>query len=80
VAGVGAALVSAGITVAVLAGNPSPSTTPAQTAAPQVKACEIVIEGDATNVVLGAEGDHFVIPRVDGSYTYTITWSPAKKC
>jgi len=40
----------------------------------------IIIEGDATNVVLGAGGDHFVVPRVDGSYSYTITWSPAKKC
>ena len=27
----------------------------------------IIIEGDATNLVLGGEGDHFVIPRVDGS-------------
>jgi hypothetical protein len=134
VAGLGAAFVSAGITIAVLAGNPSPSATPAQIAAPQVKACEIaplielasaenggggiirfregdfvsqpiklnsspqpivfprarpetaplketiIIEGDATNVVLGAEGDHFVVPRVDGSYSYTITWSPAKRC
>jgi hypothetical protein len=39
----------------------------------------IIIEGDATNVVLGAERDHFVVPRVDGSSSYTITWS-AKKC
>jgi hypothetical protein len=134
VAGLGAALVATGITAVMLAGNPAPSTTPAQTAVPQVKACEIaplielasaenggsgiirfregdfvsqpikltgspqpvvfprarpetaplketiIIEGDATNVVLGAEGDHFVVPRVDGSYTYTITWSPARKC
>ena len=40
----------------------------------------ITIEGDATNVVLGADGDHFVVPRVDGSYSYTMTWLPAKKC
>jgi hypothetical protein len=144
VAGLGAAFISAAITVVVLSSNPTPSATPAaapvqtaaapaQTAAPDVKACKIeplielastenggggtirfregnfvsqpitltgtpqpivfprgrpetapleesiIIEGNATNVVLGAEGDHFVVPRVDGSYSYTITWSP-KKC
>jgi hypothetical protein len=26
----------------------------------------IIIEGDATNVVLGAEGDHFVVPGWTG--------------
>jgi hypothetical protein len=131
VAGLGAAIVTAGITAVLLAGNPAPSTTPAQTAAP-VKACQnqplieqasvenggsgmirfrrgdfvsqmmvlngspqpiifpgvrperfpltetITIEGNATNVVLGAEGDHFIIPRVDGSYSYDITWQPRK--
>jgi hypothetical protein len=40
----------------------------------------IIVEGQATNLVLGAEGDHFVIPRVDGSSTYWVTWSPAKAC
>jgi hypothetical protein len=132
VAGLGAAIVTAGITAVLLAGNPAPSTTPAQTAAPEVKACQnqplieqasvenggsgmirfrrgdfvsqmmvlngspqpiifpgvrperfplketITIEGNATNVVLGAEGDHFIIPRVDGSYSYDITWQPRK--
>jgi hypothetical protein len=39
---------------------------------------EIVIEGDATNLVLGAEGDHYVIPRVSGSTSYTIIWQPRK--
>jgi hypothetical protein len=37
---------------------------------------DIVIEGQATNVVLGA--DHFVIPKLDGSYGYGIRWRPAK--
>jgi hypothetical protein len=146
VAGIGAAIVTAGITAALLSGNPAPATAPAQTAAapiqlaavpvqaaaPEVKACqnqplveltsvenggsgmirfrrgdfvsqmmvlngspqpivfpgvrpegfplkeEIVIEGDATNLVLGAEGDHYVIPRVSGSTTYTIIWQPRK--
>jgi hypothetical protein len=135
--GPGAAMVTAGITAVLLAGNPAPSTTPAETApapaqiattgtettAPDVKACQnqplielasvenggsgmirfrkgdfasqmmvlndspqpivfpgvrdegfplketITIEGSATNLVLGAEGDHFIIPRVDGSYS-----------
>jgi hypothetical protein len=39
----------------------------------------IIVEGDATNLVLGPEGDHVVIPRVEGTYSYTMTWSP-KKC
>ena len=39
---------------------------------------EIIIEGNATNLVLGAEGDHYVIPRVSGSTTYTIIWQPRK--
>jgi hypothetical protein len=39
---------------------------------------DIVLEGQATNVVLGAENDHFVIPKVDGSYDYWVRWSPAK--
>ena len=153
VAGLGAAFVAAGITFALMSGNPTPapSTVPvqatapvqpaapvqtapvAQGAPPQAKSCqreplvelasvenggsgvirfrqgdylsppvtltsepqpivfpklrpeteplkeEIFIEGRATNLVLGAEGDHYVIPRVDGSTSYTITWSP-KKC
>jgi hypothetical protein len=132
VAGLGAAIVTAGITAVLLAGNAAPSTTPAQTAAPEVKACQnqplielasvedggsgmirfrrgdfvsqmmvlngspqpivfpgvrpegfplketIIIEGNATNVVLGAEGDHFIIPRVDGSYSYDVTWQPRR--
>jgi hypothetical protein len=40
----------------------------------------IIIEGNATNVVLSAQGEHFVIPRVDGSYSYTMRWRPAKSC
>jgi hypothetical protein len=38
----------------------------------------IIVEGNATNLVLGAEGDHFVVPSVNGTYSYTITWSPSK--
>ena len=33
----------------------------------------------ATNLVLGPKGDHVVIPRVEGTYSYMMTWSP-KKC
>jgi len=40
---------------------------------------EIFIEGQATNLVLGADGDHYVIDRVDGSTSYTMNWAP-KKC
>jgi hypothetical protein len=146
VAGIGAAIATAGITAVLMSGNPAPSTTPAQTAAasvqtaaapaqaaaPEVKSCEnqplvelasvenggsgmirfrrgdfasqmlvlngspqpivfpgvrpegfplketIIIEGEATNLVLGAEGDHYVIPRVSGSTSYTIIWQPRK--
>jgi hypothetical protein len=38
----------------------------------------ITIEGSATDLVLGAEGDHFIIPRVDGSYSYEITCQPRR--
>ena len=38
----------------------------------------ITIEGSATNLLLGSEGDHFIIPRVDGSYSYEITWQPRR--
>jgi hypothetical protein len=156
VAGLGAAFVAAGITFAMMSGNPtptpSPSTAPVQTAAPaqvaapvqtappvaqaappQAKSCqreqlvelawvenggngvirfregdylsppitltsepqpivfpkfrpdaaplkeEIFIEGQATHLVLGADGDHYVIDRVDGSTSYTMNWAP-KKC
>jgi hypothetical protein len=146
VAGIGAAIATAGITAVLMSGNPTPSTTPAQTAAasvqtaaapasaaaPEVKSCQnhplvelasvenggsgmirfrrgdfvsqmlvlnglpqqivfpgvrpegfplkeaIIIEGEATNLVLGAEGDHYVIPRVSGSTTYAIIWQPRK--
>ena len=132
VAGLGAAFVSAFITAAMLASNPSPPASPVQTAEPAAKACQreslmqfvstenggggtirlregdylsppiklgsspqavvfpkfrpetaplketIIVEGDATNLVLGPEGDHVVIPRVQGTYSYTMTWSPRK--
>lgn len=146
VAGIGAAIVTVGITAVLMSGNPAPSIAPAQTAAapvqtaaapvqaaaPEVRACqnqplvelafvenggsgmirfrrgdfvsqmltlngspqpivfpgvrpegfplkeEIIIEGEATNLVLGAEGDHYVIPRVSGSTSYTIIWQPRK--
>lgn len=38
----------------------------------------IIIEGQATNLVLGADGDHFQIPQVDGTYSYTMNWAPMK--
>ena len=38
----------------------------------------IIIEGQATNIVLGADGDHFQVPRVDGTYSYTMEWAPMK--
>jgi hypothetical protein len=39
----------------------------------------IIVEGDATNLVLGTEGALVVIPRVEGTYSYIWTWAP-KKC
>jgi hypothetical protein len=62
-----------------LTGTPQPIVFPRSRPETAPLAESIIIEGNATNVVLGAEGDHFVVPRVDGSYSYTITWSP-KKC
>jgi hypothetical protein len=38
----------------------------------------IIIEGQGTNLVLGADGDHFQVPRVDGTYSYTMEWAPMK--
>jgi hypothetical protein len=40
----------------------------------------IVIEGRATGLVLGADGDRFEVPNFDGSYDYTMDWHAAQKC
>jgi hypothetical protein len=40
----------------------------------------IVIEGHATGLVLGADGDRFEVPNFDGSYNYTMDWHAAQKC
>jgi hypothetical protein len=40
----------------------------------------IVIEGRATGLVLGADGDRFEVPSFDGSYNYTMDWHAAQKC
>jgi len=40
----------------------------------------IVIEGRATGLVLGADGDRFEVPNFDGSYNYTMDWHAASKC
>jgi hypothetical protein len=39
----------------------------------------IIVEGDATNLLLGPVGSQVVIPRVQGTYSYLMTWAP-KKC
>lgn len=39
----------------------------------------IVIEGHASGLVLGADGDHFEVPNFDGSYSYTMDWH-AQRC
>jgi hypothetical protein len=144
IAGLGAAFVAAGVTVAMMGSGPSPSTTPApvteqvtkqaigQATEQATEKCQreplmqlvstqngggtvrlregdylsppivlgsspqavvfpkfrpqtgslketIIIEGNATNLVLGTIGDGLVIPRVDGTYSYEMTWA-AKKC
>jgi hypothetical protein len=56
---------------AVVFPKPRPETVPLKET--------IIVEGDATNLVLGPEDDHVVIPRVEGTYSYTMTWTP-KKC
>jgi hypothetical protein len=62
----------------VLNGSPQPIVFPGARPEGFPLKEEIVIEGEATNLVLGAEGDHYVIPRVSGSTTYTIIWQPRK--
>jgi hypothetical protein len=40
----------------------------------------IIIEGRATGLVLGADGDRFEVPSFDGSYNYTMDWHAAQRC